>query len=139
MTNLWEDFQRNRSRFGFDRRIAAQTGRPLGAQIMEKGLGALRGAIGTPAQIRELLRGYADAGVDQVIFVAQAGRNRHEHICESMELFAREVMPAFHEGEAERERKKVERLAPAIEAALARRAPLRTADPDYVMRAAMKA
>ena len=138
-TNIWEEFQKNRSRFGFDRRIAAQTGRPLGAQLMEKGLGALRGAIGTPSQIRELLRGYADAGVDQVIFVSQAGRNRHEHICESMELFAREVMPAFHDGEAERERRKLERLAPAIEAALARRAPARTADPAYVMRAAMKA
>ena len=28
------------------------------------------------------------AGVDQVIFVLQAGKNRHEHICESIELFA---------------------------------------------------
>lgn len=139
VTNLWEDFQRNRSLFGFDRRIAAQTGRPLGAQLMEKGLGALRGAIGTPDQIRQLLAGYADAGVDQVIFVSQAGRNRHEHICESMELFAREVMPGFHEGEAERERRKRERLAPAVESALARREPARSADPAYVIRAAMKA
>ena len=25
----------------------------------------------------------------------QAGKNTHEHICESLELFAREVMPEF--------------------------------------------
>ena len=27
----------------------------------------------------------------------QAGRNTHEHICESLELFAKEVMPEFQE------------------------------------------
>jgi hypothetical protein len=95
--------------------------------------------VGTPEQIRGLLRGYRDAGVDQVIFVSQAGRNRHEHICESLELFAREVMPEFHEGAPEREQRKLERLAPAIEAALARRDPPRKADPAYRMRAAMAA
>ena len=137
-TDVWEEFQRNRSRFGFDREIASQTGQQLGAQLVHRGLGALRGAIGTPEQIRGLLRGYQEAGVDQVIFVSQAGRNRHEHICESLELFAREVMPAFQEGEAERERKKLDRLAPALEAAVARREPARAVDPDYVMRAVMK-
>lgn len=138
-TDVWEEFQRNRSRFGFDREIASQTGQPLGAQLIQKGLGALRGAIGTPGQIRDLLRGYEEAGVDQVIFVSQAGRNRHEHICESLECFAREVMPEFQDREAERERKKRDRLAPAVEAALARREPARKVDPDYVMRAVMKA
>ena len=73
------------------------------------------------------------------LFVSQAGRNRHEHICESLELFAKDVMPEFHEREDRREREKQERLAPAIEAALARRAPPRDADPETVIRAAMKA
>jgi len=41
------------------------------------------------------VRAYEDAGVDQLIFVSQAGRNRHEDVCESLELFAREVMPEF--------------------------------------------
>jgi hypothetical protein len=36
-----------------------------------------------------------------VILLNQAGKNTHEHICESLELFAREVMPEFHAGEAE--------------------------------------
>ena len=47
--------------------------------------------------------------------------NSHEHICESLELFARHVMPEFHEEEAERERRKAQDLAPWVEAALARK------------------
>jgi hypothetical protein len=110
---------------GFDRDIAAQTGQPLGAQLLAEGLGALRGAIGTPEQIRELVHRYESAGVDQLIFVSQSGRNRHEHICESLELFAAEVMPEFAERAEARELAKAERLAPAIEAALSRRSPPR--------------
>jgi alkanesulfonate monooxygenase SsuD/methylene tetrahydromethanopterin reductase-like flavin-dependent oxidoreductase (luciferase family) len=136
-TNVWDEFQEKRDLFGFSRPVAAQTGQVLGAQLWEQGLGSLRGAIGTPAQIRELLRGYQDAGVDQVIFVSQAGRNRHDHICESLELFATEVMPEFAETDAEREKTKLERLAPAIEAALARREPAREA-PETILPAAMQ-
>jgi len=139
VSDVWREFEQRRAAFGFDREIAARTGAPLGAQMMERGMGSLRGAIGTPEQIRALLRGYAEVGIDQVIFVSQTGRNRHEHICESLELFAREVMPEFHEDEERREREKRERLAPAIERALARRAPPRRADPSYRVRAAMKA
>jgi alkanesulfonate monooxygenase SsuD/methylene tetrahydromethanopterin reductase-like flavin-dependent oxidoreductase (luciferase family) len=131
VTDVWDEFQRNRSQWGFDRDVAAQTGQVLGAQLLQQGLGSLRGAIGTPEQIRQLMRGYEDAGVDQVIFVSQAGKNRHEHICESLELFAREVLPEFVERDDEREKRKVERLAPAVDAALARRDPPRRAPDDY--------
>ena len=62
---------------------------------MQEGTAGLRGAVGTPDQVREFLRRYEEAGVDQVIFVAQAGKNRHEHIMESLELFGREVLPEF--------------------------------------------
>jgi alkanesulfonate monooxygenase SsuD/methylene tetrahydromethanopterin reductase-like flavin-dependent oxidoreductase (luciferase family) len=132
-TSVWDEFEQNREAYGFDRPTAARTGQVLGAQLFEQGIGSLRGAIGTPAQLRELLRAYAEVGVDQVIFVSQAGNNRHEHICESLELFAREVMPEFHEGEEAREKAKLERLAPAIEAALARREPARVA-PETVLK-----
>ncbi len=132
-TNIWEEFERNREAYGFARPIAAQTGQVLGAQLFEQGIGSLRGAIGTPDQLRALLRAYAEVGVDQVIFVSQAGNNRHEDICESLELFASEVMPEFHEGEEAREKAKLERLAPAIEAALARREPAREA-PETVVK-----
>src|SRR5213593_580843 len=48
VTNVWEEFQERRALFGFDRRVASQTGQPLGAQLFEQGLGSLRGAVGTP-------------------------------------------------------------------------------------------
>ena len=138
-TNVWEEFQRNRASFGFNREVAAVTGRPLGAIMRSGPVGALRGAIGTPDQIRELLRGYEAAGIDQVIFVMQAGKNRHEHICEALELFAAEVMPEFAERHPAQAKAKQERLAAAVEAALARREPPRTAPEDAVFRAAMRA
>jgi alkanesulfonate monooxygenase SsuD/methylene tetrahydromethanopterin reductase-like flavin-dependent oxidoreductase (luciferase family) len=131
VTNVWEEFQENRERFGFSRDIAAQTGQVLGAQLMEQGLGSLRGAVGTPAQIRELVLAYEQAGVDQLIFVSQSGRNRHEDICESLELFAREVMPEFRDRADSLEAAKGLRLAPAEEAALARREPVRSVPSGY--------
>ncbi len=137
-TNVWEEFQANRSKWGFDRQIASQTGEQLGAQLFEQGFGSLRGAIGTPAQIRELVRGYEEAGVDHLIFVSQSGKNRHDHICESLELFATEVMPEFHERAPEREKAKAEKLSPFIDAAMARREPARVVDPDYAFLAQPK-
>ena len=56
-----------------------------------------------------------------MIFIQQAGQNKHRDICASLELFAAEVMDEFHDGEAERERQKAEDLRPFIEAALARK------------------
>ena len=131
-TNIWEEFQERRSQFGFDRAIAAQTGMDLAAKLWEEAFGSLRGAIGTPDQIRKFLRGYEEAGVDMVIFVSQSGRNRHEDIMESLELFAKDVMPEFKERDPGHRARKSERLAPAIEAAMSRRKPARTA-PDYVI------
>ncbi len=59
----------------------------LGAKAAAGDQTGLRGAIGTPDQLREFLRRYEEAGVDQLIFVMQAGHNRHEDIMESIELF----------------------------------------------------
>ena len=42
-----------------------------------------RGGIGTPDQLREHLLKYEEMGVDQVIFIQQAGRNRHEEYLRS--------------------------------------------------------
>ena len=58
---------------------------------------ALRGGlIGSPETIRRKLRKFQASNIDQVVLLNQAGRNTHEHICESLELFATEVMPEFH-------------------------------------------
>jgi hypothetical protein len=57
-----------------------------------------------------------------VIFVLQAGKNRHEHICESLELFGRQVLPAFKDRDEAQVKAKADRMAPAVEAAMARKA-----------------
>ena len=62
-----------------------------------------------------------DAGVDQVVFIQQAGANRHEDICESLELFAERVLPDFKERDAAQVARKNERLAKAIEKAEAQK------------------
>jgi len=108
-STLFADFQKSRARQD-DEIIAAAKGAARNAN-----------GIGTPDDIRAHIEGFQDAGIDQVIFLQQAGRNRHEHICESLELFAAEVMPAFKARVAAREAKKAADLAPHIAAAMARK------------------
>ena len=67
------------------------------------------------------LDSYADSGVDQIILMQQCGKNRHEHICESLELFGEAVLPRFKAVEEKRRADKERELAPYIEAALARK------------------
>jgi alkanesulfonate monooxygenase SsuD/methylene tetrahydromethanopterin reductase-like flavin-dependent oxidoreductase (luciferase family) len=83
-----------------------------------------QGGIGNPDQVRQTLETFEAVGVDQVVFIQQGGRNRHEHICESLTLFADRVLPGFKERHEARTRKKAEELAPHVEAALARMPPL---------------
>ena len=77
---------------------------------------ALRGGlIGSPETIRNKLRKFEQSKVDSIILLNQAGRNTHEHICESLELFAKEVMPEFHGREPEHQEWKRRVLAREIE------------------------
>jgi alkanesulfonate monooxygenase SsuD/methylene tetrahydromethanopterin reductase-like flavin-dependent oxidoreductase (luciferase family) len=122
-SRLWEDFQRDRVESGFDRSMFEGTNGQLAATYDRANSYAQRGAIGTPEQIRDFLRRYEDAGCDQVLLFSQVGHNRHEDICESLELFAREVLPEFAERDGVQRERKMDRLAPAIERALARRPP----------------
>ena len=63
---------------------------------------ALRGGlIGSPETIRNKLKRFETSKIDSIILLNQAGKNKHEHICESLELFAKEVMPEFHAKEPE--------------------------------------
>jgi hypothetical protein len=120
-TSIWESYERNGDQFSLFR-----------MQQLNQAPDAIRGCIGTPDQIRDVLRRYEEAGVDQVVFFSQAGHNRHEDICESYEMFAREVMPEFVERDAAREAARRERVEELNEKALARKVegvpPL---DPDY--------
>ena len=67
----------------------------------DKAKEALRnGLIGSPQTIRKRLRQFQDAHGDQGILLNQAGKTSHEDICDSLKLFAEEVMPEFHAEEA---------------------------------------
>jgi alkanesulfonate monooxygenase SsuD/methylene tetrahydromethanopterin reductase-like flavin-dependent oxidoreductase (luciferase family) len=133
ITNVWDEFQEKRSEYGLDRRIVTADNAPLSVNLLQQGTGSMRGAIGTPDQVAELLRRYEEVGVDQAIFVMQAGKNQHEHICEAIELFGKKVLPEFGERRDKREAEKRERLAKACDRAMARRSPPRRADPNYVI------
>jgi len=122
--DLWAEYEDRRAAEGYDPEaveLAAGNPERLGAKVVEQGTSGLRGAMGTPAQVREYLRRYEECGVDQVILSCAAGRNRHDHIMESLELFAAEVMPEFAERDEQLRRDKAERLAPVIEAVMARK------------------
>ena len=67
------------------------------------------------------MKQFESAGVDQVIFLQQGGKNRHQDICESLELFGEEVLPHFAPHRDQRVADKDAELAPFIEAALERK------------------
>ena len=73
------------------------------------------GLIGSPETIRKKLRKFEDSNIDQVILLNQAGRNSHADICDSLDLFAREVMPEFHANIPGHEEWKAQVLAGEIE------------------------
>ncbi len=101
--NIWEDFKKNSSPDTW---------------------GGPTGGIGNPDEVRASLEKFEEMGVDQVIFIQQGGRNQHEHICESLELFAARVLPDFKERHERRQQRKTEELAPYIEKAMAKVPPL---------------
>ncbi len=73
------------------------------------------GLIGSPETIRERLRRFEGSNVDQVILLNQSGKNAHEDICSSLELFATEVMPEFQARDGEHQEWKRGVLAGEIE------------------------
>jgi len=120
-TDLWSQYQNQREdllRSDLD-------------PLLMRNVANSRGAIGSVDNVREHIRKFYDIGVDQLVLLQQGGKNKHEHICESMELFAKEIMPEFRDGEEERQKRKMEELAPYIELAFKRKAdqrPLRMPD-----------
>jgi alkanesulfonate monooxygenase SsuD/methylene tetrahydromethanopterin reductase-like flavin-dependent oxidoreductase (luciferase family) len=139
-TNVWQEYLERRSAVGYDPEAAARALQEerLGAKLASGDTTGLRGAIGTPEQVREYLRRYEEAGVDQVIFVLQAGRNRHEHIMESIEMFGREVLPEFLDRDEKLSREKAERLEPVLENVMARRSVVERSVDGYQITAIIK-
>ena len=112
-SQIWENFQNERKKDDEELIRLASTDDP--SQF------AHAPGIGTPDDLTKHLLALQASGMDQVILMQQAGRNKHEHICEALELFAKDVMPKLMKGRDEREANKVKELAPYIEAALARK------------------
>ena len=132
-SRLWQEFQKECTSGAIDATYASTENL---ASAFQRSPG-----IGTAADFRTHVRSFEAAGVDQIILLQQAGRNRHEHICSSLELMAREVLPEFKAQAAERDRRKAEELAPYIARALARKkvmAPLADADIPIVRAAVAK-
>lgn len=94
--DLWAEYQKFRQTPAFEKMHAG-------------------GLIGSPETIRKKLRKFETSHVDQVILLNQAGRNAHEDIMSSLQLFADEVMPEFHGRHADHEAWKRQVLAGEIE------------------------
>ena len=75
-TDVWREYLDRRGTQGYSPEIeTALRQERLGAKLAAGDRTGLRGATGTPAQVREYLERFEQAGVDQVIFVLQAGNN----------------------------------------------------------------
>lgn len=98
-TNLWENYKNQTVQIKIDDPLASGS--------------HAQNCVGTPEQIRAALRGFEESGVDQVLFLSQAGRIPHELLMSSIDLFGREVLPEFKERDQKRATEKallVERL-----------------------------
>ena len=100
-TDLWAEYRERRRELGYDpeavaaaaadRRPARRQGRPGAAT---SGCAA---RWERPSRCASTSGATRTCGVDMFILSCAAGRNRHEHVMESLELFAREVLPEFVE------------------------------------------
>jgi alkanesulfonate monooxygenase SsuD/methylene tetrahydromethanopterin reductase-like flavin-dependent oxidoreductase (luciferase family) len=123
-SQIWENFQNERKKDDEELIRLASSDDP--SQF------AHAPGIGTPDDLTKHLLALQASGMDQVILMQQAGRNKHEHICEALELFAKDVMPKLMKGRDEREANKAKELAPYIEAALARKQRMAPLNKDEV-------
>lgn len=121
-SRIWDDFQIMQG--DKQQRLAAAAGTPGDWQHAP--------GIGTPTDLAAHIREFQKAGVDQMIWLQQAGRNTHKHICDSLELFAGDVMPEFKAVTQEREARKAKELAPYLEAAMTRKAWMRPLETDEI-------
>ena len=91
-------------------------------RLLQAGLGSLRGAIGTPAQVTDLIAALRDGrGRPGDLRHAGGHEPRTSTSARASSCSAREVLPRFADGREKAEAAKADRLADAIETALARR------------------
>ena len=122
-TDVWSEYVERRAAQGYDPEAIARAAK-------EERLGAKQAAGDTDRAARRDRHARPGARVPAPLRggrrrpgdLRPAGRpQQHEHIMESIEIFGREVLPEFVDREPGLTAKKAERLAPAIEAAMARK------------------
>jgi alkanesulfonate monooxygenase SsuD/methylene tetrahydromethanopterin reductase-like flavin-dependent oxidoreductase (luciferase family) len=121
-TNLWESYKRQPVKVAVDDPLVAGT--------------QSQNCIGTPDQIRATLRSFEESGVDQVVFLSQAGKIPHELLSSSIELFGREVLPAFKDRDRKRMQEKAALVERLNEKAMKRKPKFAPASGSTVIRAA---
>lgn len=105
-SNVYRDFlarsgetaQTQAQRGGFLSAAEIASGEP--ADEIQKALyraARVGNAIGTKETLRKTLLKYEEQHLDVMIFVAQCGDRKHEHIMESIETFGKELLPEFKE------------------------------------------
>ena len=108
--NLWERFQVE----------VEELKKTESDEYVQRQIATSRSGIGSVESVRQRLRDLCDAGIDEVTFIMQMGDNKHEHICESLELFAKEILPEFKDEHPALEARKNAELEPYVEKAFER-------------------
>jgi alkanesulfonate monooxygenase SsuD/methylene tetrahydromethanopterin reductase-like flavin-dependent oxidoreductase (luciferase family) len=98
--------------------------------------GRTQDCVGTPAMLRERLRDFEQAGIDQVLCISQAGKIPHDLLCSSIQLFSKEVLPEFKDRDLASASKQAERRARINEKAMARKPKVEAPRSEMVIRAA---
>ena len=117
MTDIWEEYKNHPKEF------APPEGRT-------------QDCVGTPAMLRQRLRDFEQAGIDQVLCISQAGKIPHDLLCSSIQLFSKEVLPEFKERDLANADRRSERRARMNERALARKPKVEAPKSEVIIRAA---
>jgi alkanesulfonate monooxygenase SsuD/methylene tetrahydromethanopterin reductase-like flavin-dependent oxidoreductase (luciferase family) len=116
-TDIWHEFHHNPKEF------APPEGR-------------IQDCVGNPERLQRQLREFEAVGIDQVICLSQAGAIPHEILCESIELFGKEVLPEFKERDQKNVAKKAAQVARLNEIAMPRRKQIKLQNEPTVIYAA---
>jgi alkanesulfonate monooxygenase SsuD/methylene tetrahydromethanopterin reductase-like flavin-dependent oxidoreductase (luciferase family) len=92
--------------------------------------GRIQDCVGSPERVRRQLLEFEEVGIDQVVCLSQAGKVPHEMLCDSIELFSKEILPEFKDREQRGAKAKAERRARIEEKAMARKS--KTEEPARV-------
>jgi alkanesulfonate monooxygenase SsuD/methylene tetrahydromethanopterin reductase-like flavin-dependent oxidoreductase (luciferase family) len=98
--------------------------------------GRLQDCVGDPDRLRQQLREFEAVGIDQVICLSQAGNLPHEMLCESIELFGKEVLPEFKDRDQKNASEQAARMARLNDLCMPRREKVSLPSEPTVIRAA---